>query len=126
MIIVDTALQKRYEESNPVRVAVIGAGYMGRGVVLQVVTAVPGMEVVAVYNRTLATAGKAYEQAGVFDVEAVTSVGQLEDAIKKGRCSITDDPMLLCQAEGIDVVIYEPLLEGDEFFENGILPFERC
>ena len=105
MIIVDTALKKRYEESNPVRVAVIGAGYMGRGVVLQVVTAVPGMEVVAVYNRTLATAGKAYEQAGISDVESVSSVGQLEDAIKKGRYTITDDPMLVCQAEGIDVVI---------------------
>jgi predicted homoserine dehydrogenase-like protein len=32
-------------------------------------------------------------------------VGQLEDAIRKNRPAITDDPMLLCQAEGIDAVV---------------------
>lgn len=105
MIIVDTALQKRHEESNPVRVAVIGAGYMGRGVVLQIVSAVPGMKVVAVYNRTLSTAEKAYSQAGVSEVLTVNTVAQLEDAIKKDRYAITDDPELVCRAEGIDVVI---------------------
>lgn len=105
MIIVDTALQKRHEELNPVKVAVIGAGYMGRGVVLQIVTAVPGMKVVAVYNRTISTAEQAYTQAGVSDVQIVETVGQLEDAIKKDKYAITDDPSVICQAEGIDVVI---------------------
>ena len=64
MIIVDTALKRRQEEGNPVRVAVVGAGYMGRGMVLQIISSIPGMEVVAISNRTVATAAEAYHQAG--------------------------------------------------------------
>jgi len=105
MIIVDTALKKREQKGNPVRVAIIGAGYMGRGMVLQILTAIPGMEVVAVSNRTLATARTAYEQAGVEHIEAVETVSELESAISKKKYAITDDAMLLCQAEGIDAVV---------------------
>ena len=43
MVIVDTALKKREAEGNPVKVAVIGAGYMGRGMVLQIISAIRGM-----------------------------------------------------------------------------------
>ena len=35
MIIVDTALQKREAEGQPIRVAMVGAGFMGRGIALQ-------------------------------------------------------------------------------------------
>jgi predicted homoserine dehydrogenase-like protein len=36
MIIVDTALKKRETEGNPIRVAMVGAGYIGRGIALQI------------------------------------------------------------------------------------------
>ena len=32
MIIVDRALQQRERDKNPVRVAMVGAGFMGRGI----------------------------------------------------------------------------------------------
>ena len=51
MIIVDTALARREVEGNPVRVAMIGAGFMGRGIALQIAAAVPGMTLVAICNR---------------------------------------------------------------------------
>lgn len=105
MIIVDTALQKRQEEGNPVRVAMVGAGFMGRGIALQICSYVPGMELVAISNRTIEKAGRAYEEAGVTEVQEVSSVSQLENNIREGRPSITDDAMLLCQAEGIDAII---------------------
>jgi predicted homoserine dehydrogenase-like protein len=53
MIIIDKALERRQQEGNPVRVAMIGAGFMGRGIALQIFTAVPGMELVAISNRHL-------------------------------------------------------------------------
>jgi predicted homoserine dehydrogenase-like protein len=56
MIIVDTALEKRHRENNPIRVAIIGAGYMGRGAALQIISAFAGMKLVAVSNRTLSEA----------------------------------------------------------------------
>jgi predicted homoserine dehydrogenase-like protein len=47
MIIIDNALRQRQEEGNPVRVAMVGAGFMGRGIALQICNYVPGMELVA-------------------------------------------------------------------------------
>jgi predicted homoserine dehydrogenase-like protein len=36
MIIVDTALKKREAEGRPIQVGIVGAGYMGRGMALQI------------------------------------------------------------------------------------------
>ena len=105
MIIVDTALQKRYEQGNPVRTAIIGAGYMGRGVALQIISAFKGMKLVAVSNRTLSEADRAYRQAGIDSVTTVTTVSQLEEAINRDEYCISDDAMLLCRAGNIDAVI---------------------
>jgi predicted homoserine dehydrogenase-like protein len=105
MIIVDTALEKRFQENNPVRVAIVGAGYMGRGVALQIVSAFRGLRLVAISNRTIATAAAAYRQAGIPEVSTVETVSQLEAAMAAGKYCITDDAHLLCQAKGIDAVI---------------------
>lgn len=35
MIIVDTALKARAEAGNPVRIGMIGAGFMGRGLLIK-------------------------------------------------------------------------------------------
>lgn len=105
MIIIDSALKKRQAENNPVRVAMVGAGFMGRGVALQIIQSTPGMKLVAVSNRTLDQARRAYKEANVQDVAVVETVAQLEDAIAQDRYAITDDAFLLCQAEGIDAII---------------------
>jgi predicted homoserine dehydrogenase-like protein len=105
MIIVDTALAKRKAENNPVRVGMVGAGFMGKAIALQICTAVPGMELVAISNRTLENAKQAYKQAGVSKVAEVNSVSELNANIKKGRYSITNNVTLLCEAEGIDAII---------------------
>ena len=54
MILVDTALQAREAEGKPIRVGIIGAGFMARGLTNQIVNSVPGMRVVAIYNRKVA------------------------------------------------------------------------
>ncbi|WP_137759339.1 NAD(P)H-dependent oxidoreductase [Pontibacter sp. SGAir0037] len=105
MIIVDTALAKRHAEQNPVRVALVGAGFMGRGIALQICQYVQGMELVAISNRDTTKAKRAYTEAGVLEVEEVSSVSKLEENIRQGKYSITDDAMLLCEAGGIDAII---------------------
>ena len=105
MILVDTALQKRMDEGNPIRVGIVGAGYMGRGIALQILKYVNGMEPVAIANRTLAEAEKAYKQADVETIETVKTVSQLENAISQKRYAVTEDAMLLCEAKGIDALI---------------------
>ncbi|MEJ1239901.1 NAD(P)-dependent oxidoreductase [Chryseolinea sp. T2] len=105
MVIVDTALAKREAERNPIRVGLVGAGFMARGVVLQILNSVPGMDVVAIYNRTTEGAKRAYVEAGVEDFAIVNSQSELEDRIAKGKYTITEDPLLMCRAENIDVII---------------------
>ena len=105
MIIVDKALKKRHEENRPIRVAMVGAGFMGRGVALQILNYVQGMELVAISNRHLDGAKKAFRGAGLDDVYVVENVHQLEEAIAGRRYAVTEDAMLLCEAEGIDAII---------------------
>lgn len=105
MIIVDRALRARAEAGNPVRVAMVGAGFMGRGIANQILNSVPGMELVAIANRNLETAMSAYVSAGVETALAVNTVAALDDAIASGGYAVTEDALLLCQAEGIDALI---------------------
>jgi predicted homoserine dehydrogenase-like protein len=105
MIIVDTALQKRHRDGRPIRVALVGAGFMGRGVVLQICASVPGMRVVAIANRTLQGAQRAFREAGVEGVRTVETVAQLEQAIVAGIPAVTEDAMLVCRADGVDAIV---------------------
>lgn len=105
MIIVDTELRKRQEAGNPVRVALVGAGAMGRGITNSILNSIPGMDVVAIANRTLANARRAYTDAGVEAVREVSTVADLEAAIALHQYAITDDPLLVAQADGIDALV---------------------
>ncbi len=104
MIIVDTALKKRHQENRPLRVALVGAGYMARGIALQLVTT-PGINLVAISNRTISSAQRAYHDAGIDSVTTVETVAALEQAISRETSAITDDALLLAEAEGIEAII---------------------
>lgn len=105
MIIIDRALQARAAAGNPVKVGMIGAGFMGRGIANQIINSVPGMELVAIFNRSIDQAQRAYQEAGIEDIQVVNSVGELEAAIAQGKYAVTEDAKLICQAEGIDAII---------------------
>jgi predicted homoserine dehydrogenase-like protein len=105
MIIIDKALERREQAGNPIRVAMVGAGFMGRGIALQMFTAVRGMRLVGIANRRLTEAERAYQEAGVTELQRVASVAGLEESIARGRYAVTEDAMLLCQAENVDAVI---------------------
>ena len=105
MIIVDRALEQRAREGRPVRVAMVGAGFMGRAIALQIATAVKGMELVAISNRRIEGARRAYADAGIDDVVAVKTEAQLQDAVSKGQPAIAEDALLLCRAAGIDAIV---------------------
>lgn len=105
MFIVDTALKARAEAGNPIKVGMVGAGFMGRGIANQIANSVPGMELVAISNRNVEAAQRAYTEAGVTDYKTVSTVAELEAAIAHNHYAVTDDAMLLCQAEGIDALV---------------------
>jgi predicted homoserine dehydrogenase-like protein len=104
MILVDEALARREAGGCPIRVAMVGAGFMGKGIALQLLTAVPGMRLVAIANRRVDEARRAYEAAGVAP-RVVETGAELEDVIARGQCAVTDDPFLLCRVEAVEAII---------------------
>jgi len=103
MILVDRELERREADGKPIRVAMVGAGFMGRAIALQIETATPGMKLVAIANRTLERAHEAYALAGIeTPVEAGTD-DELAKALRAGSPAVTSDPLLVADAEGIEV-----------------------
>jgi predicted homoserine dehydrogenase-like protein len=105
MIIVDRLLAEREREGRPIRVGLIGAGFMAQGLANTIVNSVPGMQVSAIYGRRLERAAGIYEYAGLEGARTVSAQKELEDAIRDGRPVITDDPELLCHSDQIDALV---------------------
>ncbi|MEQ3549096.1 SAF domain-containing protein [Pseudonocardia nematodicida] len=104
MLILDTALAKRAAENRPIRVGLVGAGFQGRGLVNQITNSTPGMDVVAIANRTVPTAVRAYTEAGLTPVE-VSTTAEVDAAIAAGTPAVLGDAFALLAAENIDVLV---------------------
>jgi predicted homoserine dehydrogenase-like protein len=105
MILVDHALKARQAEGNPIRVGIIGAGFMTQGLTNQIHQSIPGMEVVAISNRKPERARKIYQYAGRENVVEVTSQSELDKSIKANLPAITDDAFLLTRSAFVDVIV---------------------
>jgi len=105
VIIVDNALKAREAEGRPIRVALVGAGFMAQGLANQIVNSVPGMALVAVYARRRERAEALLAYAGVESVLLADDESALDAAIRAGDCGIVEDALALCHADGVDVVV---------------------
>jgi predicted homoserine dehydrogenase-like protein len=105
VILVDRALERRLADAGPIRVAMVGAGFMGRGIALQILSAVPGMRLVAIANRNVEKAEQAYREAGAEDVVEVDSEQALGAAIAAGRYAVTPDPLLVARQPEVEALI---------------------
>lgn len=105
MILVDDALRRRAQQDDPVRFAMFGAGFMGRGIANQVVRYTPGMDLSVICNRSVSAALDAYARAGVHDAVEVSSPGRLDDVVRSGGHVVTDDPAVVCAAETVQAVV---------------------
>jgi predicted homoserine dehydrogenase-like protein len=105
MIIVDKALERRHLDGNPIRIGMVGAGYMGQGMAAVIERNMVGMRVVAIANRTLETAERAFADAGVDRYSTVIDQEALDRLVDRGERAVTTDPLLLCRAPGIEAII---------------------
>jgi predicted homoserine dehydrogenase-like protein len=105
MIIVDDLLKAREADGKPIRVGMLGSGFMGQGLTNQIANSVPGMRMVAIYSRKPAKAVEVFRYAGLGDPIVATTQSQLDDAIHAGTTVVTEDAMLLAHAEEIDVLV---------------------
>lgn len=105
MYIIDNKLKEREVANNPIKVGVIGAGEMGKGLVNQINRYTPGMHVAAVYNRTIEKAKVAAELAGITNTLIVEDIDKMSLTIQKGSTALTNDMDVLINCREIDVLV---------------------
>ncbi len=105
MMMVDTALKARHAAGKPIRLGILGAGCVGRGLTNQLVNTTQGIKIAAIYNRTIERAHDAFRYAGVEQTTEVSSQSALDAAIEAGKFVVTGDPMLLARSPHVDVII---------------------
>jgi predicted homoserine dehydrogenase-like protein len=104
VIILDRELERREQEGRPIRVGMVGAGFMGRGIARQLLTAARGIRLVAIANRHPERAREAFAAAGAEEISEVADPEALEEALASGVPAVTDDAALVCRGP-VDVVI---------------------
>jgi len=105
MILIDTRLEELERAGNPVHAAMIGAGFMGRGIALQFATAVRGLRLSCVVCRNADRGLSALQTAGFENVRVVCSVPELERAISDGAAAVTQDYRVAADAPSIRVIL---------------------
>ena len=105
MILVDTALQERQAQEKPIRVAIIGAGFMCQGLTNMIENSTPGMRVVAISNRKVQRAVDVYHYSGHKDVAIADTQNKLDDAIRSNKPVVTEDAFLMARSGFVDVLV---------------------
>jgi len=105
VILVDTALKARAEQGKPIRVAIVGAGFMCQGLTNMIVNSTPGMRVVAISNRRPQRAVEVFRYSGCDNVAVAETQRQLDDAILANRPVATEDGLLLARSPLVDVLV---------------------
>ena len=104
MIILDRALAEREAEGRPVRIGLVGAGYMARGIAAHAAS-IRGIEIVAIANRTIERARRIYGETRAEPVHEAEVLDELEEAVARRQPVVTSDASLVARAEGVDVVM---------------------
>src|SRR2546425_10593892 len=105
MILVDKALKAREEQGKPIRVGMIGAGFMGQGLTNQILHSVPGMRMSAIYNRKPERALGAYRYAGCEDARSVSSQASLDEAVRRSLPATAEAAYTLCRSPEVEDAI---------------------
>jgi predicted homoserine dehydrogenase-like protein len=105
MWIVDTALKACADRDQPIRVGIVGAGFMCQGLTNQIVNSVPGMRVVAISNRRPERAVTVFNYAGREDIVLTDSQLKFDNAAARAQPVATGDAMLLARSPHIDVLV---------------------
>jgi predicted homoserine dehydrogenase-like protein len=104
VIVVDSLLRQRQTEGRPVRLGLVGAGFMARGLVNQVLNSTPGMQLTVVCNRTPAKAAAIVTDAGG-SPRAAQTIGDVTRISGSGDVAITDDIAVVAASDVVDVVV---------------------
>lgn len=104
MLILERTLDERAQAGEPVNVALVGCGFMGRAVVSHL-RRTQGIRLAAVANRTVEHAEAALATAGEQSIEHAEDAADVDAAVAGGHTAVTSDPAAVCRARWVDVVV---------------------
>ncbi len=97
-------LNEREIEGCPIKVAVAGTGFIGRGLINQI-SLMKGIKVVAVANRSVDKAEEVIKQSKIGELSKVCKDEyELNKTIREGKIAIVSNPLLLAESEAEIVV----------------------
>ena len=105
MIIVDKALRDLEAGGTPIRVGLVGPGFLGHAIARQIIRYATGMRLAAVSSRDPARALKAFTDAGVAHARQADGLADFTDAARRGIPLYTSNWRLLCESSEIDIII---------------------
>src|SRR3989344_2571646 len=120
MIILDKKLEELEQAGKPIKAGLVGAGYAGRGFAMWMLNYTVGMRLVAVSNRTLGEADRAFKDAGRTDIEEVANAKALAQAIKNKKHVVLINAELDCTLGPIlkryadEAGVIYPQTDGDQ------------
>jgi predicted homoserine dehydrogenase-like protein len=104
MVILDRKLDECARAGEPVNVALVGSGFMGRAVARRL-RSTTGVRLVAIANRTLSSAEVALADAGERSPVRVGDAAEVDAAVAASGTAVTADASAVCRAGCVDVVI---------------------
>jgi predicted homoserine dehydrogenase-like protein len=104
MIILDNALERLETEERPLRLGIVGSGYMARGIVGQVLAGMPGLRIGGLAARNLEAATAILSEYGM-DAAPAAREAEVAGALRERRPFVTSDHALICSAIGVDVIV---------------------
>lgn len=104
MIIIDSALNKRAKENNPIKVGIVGSGEMAKGLLNQIEKYTAGMKVVAHFNRSLDRPQRVYKDLNL-NYKIVETLDEFNKAHKNGNTAITQNLDILVKSDNVDIVV---------------------
>lgn len=108
-------LERLASLDKPIRVGIVGAGSMGKGLTYQC-GVTPGMECVALADILIDRAAACADTLGR-PHRVVTSTAEMHDAIREGLLAICADGLLVATCEAVDVLVESSnaIVEGAGF-----------
>lgn len=106
MLNLNTKLRMLEENGKTIRVGIVGAGQMGKGLVSQI-KCMHGMKTVILANRTLQKAVDAYKLANIPEenITIAKNSAEAQQAIIKGNYVACEDYLTVCECPYVDVVV---------------------
>lgn len=101
----DLLLKNRIAENNPIKVGIVGAGEMGKGLINQIHRYTPGMQVSAIYSRNLEKVMDSMALAGIEEYVLIKNDKDFINSLSPDSTLVVKDIDILINTNKLDLLV---------------------